>query len=87
MKGESLTLKPRIFSSNMLLVSEELFSNDYKKVSSIDIFSNFRNFGAKYLFKDLQNLDNDVAFNNTISYQIKSRYVQSYKYKQNLSQA
>ena len=45
-------LKPRIFSSNLLLVSQELFSNDYKKVCDINIFGNFRNFIAKYLFKD-----------------------------------
>ena len=45
-------LKPMIFSSNLLLVSQELLSNGYKKVRGIDIFSNFRNFVAKYLFKD-----------------------------------
>ena len=44
--------KPMIFSSNLLLVSQELFSNDYKKVCDINIFGNFRNFIAKYLFKD-----------------------------------
>ena len=49
-------LKPRIFSSSLLLVSQELFSNDYKKVSGIDIFNNFRNFAAKYLFKNSQNM-------------------------------
>ena len=81
------SLKPRIFSSNLLSVSQELFSNDYKKVSGINIFSNFRNFVAKYLFKDLYSLDNDTAFNNTLSYQTRSRDVQSYKCKQNLSQA
>ena len=37
-------LKPWIFSSNLLLVSQELFSNDYKKARGIDIFNNFRNF-------------------------------------------
>ena len=31
-------LKPRIFSSNLLLVPQELFSNDYKKVSGIRYF-------------------------------------------------
>ena len=36
--------KPRIFNSNLLLVSQKLFSNDYKKVCDIDIFGNFRNF-------------------------------------------
>ena len=45
-------LKPRIFSSDLLLVSQELFSNGYKKVSGIDVFSNLRNFVAKHLFKD-----------------------------------
>ena len=45
-------LKPMIFSSNLLLVSQELLSNGYKKVRGIDIFNNFRNFVAKYLFKD-----------------------------------
>ena len=37
--------KPRIFSSNFLLVSQELFSSD------VDIFGNFRNLVSKYLFK------------------------------------
>ena len=45
--------KPMIFNSNLLLVSQELFSNDYKKVYDIDIFGNFRSFVAKFLFKDL----------------------------------
>ena len=45
-------LRPRIFSSDLLLVSQELFSNGYKKVNGIDVFSNLRNFVAKYLFKD-----------------------------------
>ena len=44
--------KPMIFSSNLLLVSQELFSNDYKKVYDIDIFGNFQSFVAKFLFKD-----------------------------------
>ena len=42
--------KLKIFSSNLLLVSQELFSNDNKKVWDIDIFVNFRNLAAKYLF-------------------------------------
>ena len=45
--------KLKIFSSNLLLVSQELFSNDYKKVWDIDIFGNFRNLAAKYLFNYL----------------------------------
>ena len=45
-------LKPRIFSSNLILVSQELFSNDYKKVSGINIFKTFWSFVVKYLFKD-----------------------------------
>ena len=45
------TFKPRIFSSNLLFVSQELFSNDCKKVCDIDIFGNFRNLVAKHLFK------------------------------------
>ena len=44
-------LKPRIFSSNLILVSQELFSNDYKKVSGINIFKTW-SFVVKYLFKD-----------------------------------
>ena len=36
----------------MALISQELFSNDYKKVSGIDIFSKFQNFVSKYLFKE-----------------------------------
>ena len=47
-------LKQRIFSSNLSLVSEKLFSNTYKKVSVIDIFNNFRNFVSKYLFEGFE---------------------------------
>ena len=47
-------LKQRILSSNLSLLSQELFSNDYKKVSGIDIFDNFRNFVSKYLFKGFE---------------------------------
>ena len=46
------SLNPRIFSSHFLLVSQELFSNNYEKVIGISIFSNFGNFVAKYLFND-----------------------------------
>ena len=35
------SIKPRTFSSNLLLISEELFSNDYKKVNGIDISVTF----------------------------------------------
>ena len=68
--------------SNFLF--KELFSNDYKKISNIDIFDNFRNFVSKFLSKDSQNLviirkENDTTFDNTVNYQIKSQYVQSYK--------
>ena len=45
-------LHPSVFSSNLLLAPQELFSNNYKKVSGIDIFSNSQKFVAKYLFKD-----------------------------------
>ena len=45
-------LNPSVFSSNLLLASQELFSNNYKKLSGIDIFSNSQKFVAKYLFKD-----------------------------------
>ena len=36
-------LKTRIFSSNLLLVSQELFSNNYEKVSGVDISVTFKN--------------------------------------------
>ena len=45
-------LNPSVFSSNLLLASQELFFNNYKKLSGIDIFSNSQKFVAKYLFKD-----------------------------------
>ena len=51
-------LKPRNFSLSLLLVSQELFTNTYKKRSGIDIFSIFRNFVAKYLFKYSWNMVN-----------------------------
>ena len=44
--------KPMLFSTNLLLVSQELFSKDYKKVYDIDIFGNFRSFVATFSFKD-----------------------------------
>ena len=33
--------KPRILSSNLLLVSQELLSQDYEKECDINIFGNF----------------------------------------------
>ena len=44
-------LNPSVFSSNLLLASQELFSNNYKNLSGIDICSNSQKFVAKYLFK------------------------------------
>ena len=44
-------LKQRIFSSDLLYVSQELFYNTYRKVISIDIFKNLRNFVSKCLFQ------------------------------------
>ena len=47
----TILLKQRIFSSNLSLVSQQLFSYNYKKVNGIDVFNNFRNFVLKYLIK------------------------------------
>ena len=44
-------LKQRTFSSNLSLGSQELFSNDYRKVSGIDIFCDIQNFVSQCLFK------------------------------------
>ena len=42
----------KLSSSNLLLVSQELFRKDCKKVSGIDISSNFRNFVTKKFIQE-----------------------------------
>ena len=44
-------LKQKIFNSNLSLVSQELFSNDYKKISGMIFSITFEIIFSKYLFK------------------------------------